>query len=147
MKEGDAEALAAVLRACPEAAPWAPEPGQGRAVFVAEDEGEVAGFAVWQLLPEGEAELLNLAVHPRARRRGIGRALVEAAGARRAWLEVRASNEGAIRFYQALGFTVCGVRRRYYRDPEEDAILMQRESQGENPPGGGSLLRRPAGRR
>lgn len=130
MREGDAEALAAVLRDCPEAAPWAPEAGKGRAVFVAEDEGEVAGFAVWQLLPEGEAELLNLAVHPLARRRGVGRALVEAAGARRAWLEVRASNEGAICFYQSLGFHVCGIRHRYYRDPQDDAILMKREQPG-----------------
>jgi len=131
MREDDAEALAAVLRACPEAAQWPPGAGQGRTVLVAEDGGEVEGFAVWQELPEGEAELLNLAVHPRARRRGVGRALVEAAGTRRAWLEVRASNEGAIRFYQSLGFTVCGRRPRYYRDPEEDAVLMAREPRGE----------------
>ncbi len=131
MREDDAEALAAVQRACPEAAQWAPEAGQGTAVLVAEIGGEVAGFAVWQELPEGGAELLNLAVHPRARRRGVGRALVEAAGSRRAWLEVRASNKGAIEFYRSLGFTICGRRRRYYRDPEEDAVLMAREPRGE----------------
>lgn len=134
MREGDAEALAAVLRACPEAAQWPPEAGQGRTVLVAEADGAVAGFAVWQQLTEDEVELLNLAVHPRARRHGVGRALVEAAGGRRAWLEVRASNQGAILFYRSLGFRVCGVRRRYYRDPEEDAVLMASEPRG----GGGS---------
>lgn len=127
MREGDAQALEAVQRACAEAAQWKPEEGRGREVWVAEEDGEVAGFAVWQELPGGEAELLNLAVDPRKRRRGAGRALVEAMGGRRAWLEVRASNEGAIRFYESLGFERRGVRRSYYRDPVEDAVVMGRE--------------------
>lgn len=126
MREGDAEALEAVQRACAEAAQWKAEEGQGRTVFVAEADGEVAGFAVWQELPGGEAELLNLAVDPRLRRRGAGRALVEAMSGRRAWLEVRASNEGAIRFYESLGFERRGLRRNYYRDPAEDAVVMSR---------------------
>lgn len=126
MRQGDAVAVAAVQRASPEAARWMAEEGQGRVVFVAEVDGEVAGFAVWQELPGGEAELLNLAVDPRLRRRGAGRALVEVMEGRRVWLEVRASNEAAIRFYRSLGFAVCGVRRRYYRDPDEDAVLMAR---------------------
>lgn len=126
MREGDAEALAAVQRACPEAAQWRAEEGHGRTVFVAEADGELAGFAVWQELPGGEAELLNLAVDPRQRRRGAGRALVEAMAGRRTWLEVRASNEGAIRFYESLGFERRGLRRDYYRDPVEDAVVMER---------------------
>lgn len=127
MKEGDAEALEAVRRACPEAAQWEAEEGHGRTVFVAEADGEVAGFAVWQELPGGEAELLNLAVDPRQRRLGAGRALVEVMAGRRAWLEVRASNEGAIRFYESMGFERRGARRNYYRDPAEDAVVMMRE--------------------
>ncbi len=126
MREGDGEALRAVQRACPEAAQWEAKEELGRVVWVAEAEGEVAGFAVWQELPGGEAELLNLAVAPGARRRGAGRALVEAMERRRVWLEVRASNEEAIRFYEALGFERRGVRRAYYRDPVEDAVVMGR---------------------
>ncbi len=127
MTESDADAVAALQRACPEAAQWKAEPGQGRAVLVAEADGAVAGFAVWQELPGGEAELLNLAVEPRLRRRGVGRALLRSMQGRRIWLEVRASNEAAIRFYQSLGFSRCGLRRAYYRDPVEDAVLMVRE--------------------
>lgn len=126
MRESDREAVRAVQRACPEAAQWVVQEGLGRVVWVAEVEGEVAGFAVWQELPGREAELLNLAVAPGARRRGAGRALVEAMQGRKAWLEVRASNEGAIRFYEALGFERRGVRRAYYRDPVEDAVVMGR---------------------
>lgn len=126
MRDGDGEAVRAVQRACPEAAQWEVREAPGREVWVAEEEGVVAGFAVWQELPGGEAELLNLAVAPGARRRGAGRALVEAMQGKRVWLEVRASNEGAIRFYEALGFTRRGVRRGYYRDPVEDAVVMGR---------------------
>lgn len=127
MREADAAAVAAVQRACPEAAQWRAEEEHGRSVWVAEVDGEVAGFAVWQDLPGGEAELLNLAVDPRLRRRGAGRALVEAMAGRRMWLEVRASNEGAIQFYESLGFQKRGLRRNYYRDPVEDAVVMGRE--------------------
>lgn len=131
MRAEDAEAVRAVQRACPEAAQWEAEEREDRVVHVAEMDGEVAGFAVWQELPGGEAELLNLAVHPRARRRGAGRALVEAMAGRRVWLEVRASNKGAIRFYERLGFQRRGWRRNYYRDPVEDAVVMERA--GEKP--------------
>jgi ribosomal-protein-alanine N-acetyltransferase len=127
MTERDAAAVGAVQRACPEAAQWAAEETDGRKVWVVEVDGEVAGFAVWQELPGGEAELLNLAVAERARRQGAGRALVEAMQGRRLWLEVRASNERAIRFYESLGFEKKGLRRNYYRDPAEDAVVMGRD--------------------
>lgn len=130
MRAEDAEAVRAVQRACPEAAQWEAEERGGRTVAVAEADGEVAGFAVWQELPGGEAELLNLAVHPRARRRGVGRALAGAMAGRRVWLEVRASNEGAIRFYESLGFERRGLRRDYYREPVEDAVVMERGGEG-----------------
>jgi ribosomal-protein-alanine N-acetyltransferase len=53
-------------------------------------------------------------------------ALIDAhsAGARHAYLEVRASNQGAIAFYTRLGFRACGRRPKYYRNPEEDAVLL-----------------------
>jgi ribosomal-protein-alanine N-acetyltransferase len=127
MTERDAAAVWAVQRACPEAAQWAAVEADGRTVWVAEVDGEVAGFAVWQELPGGEAELLNLAVAERARRQGAGRALVEVMRGRRLWLEVRLSNERAIRFYESLGFERRGLRRDYYRDPSEDAVVMGRD--------------------
>jgi ribosomal-protein-alanine N-acetyltransferase len=76
-----------------------------------------------------EVEILLVAVVPHARRRGVGRALVEAlladAGARRAHLEVRASNRAAIALYERTGFVAAGVRKRYYADGE-DALVMAR---------------------
>jgi ribosomal protein S18 acetylase RimI-like enzyme len=74
-----------------------------------------------------ELEVLLVVVAPHARRRGIGRALVAAllaaAGAQRAHLEVRASNRGAIALYERAGFVASGLRKRYYADAE-DALTM-----------------------
>ncbi len=78
------------------------------------------------------ATIENLAVHPDARRRGIGHALVAEAlawavrqRASAADLEVRASNLEALRLYRRLGFEVVGRRKAYYRQPVDDAILMR----------------------
>ena len=90
----------------------------------------VAGFLTARLVVD-EMEILNLGVREQARRRGIGRALVEAAfawgaanGGRRAFLEVRASNAGAIAFYERFGFAASGQRAGYYAAPVEDAVRM-----------------------
>ena len=79
-----------------------------------------------------ELRLMNLAVRPDGRRRGIASHLVRYAmeegmtqGTTRALLEVRASNRLAQRLYQTLGFRQYGRRRSYYTNPDEDAILMQ----------------------
>lgn len=79
----------------------------------------------------GEAELLRIAVHPRHRRHGLGRALLgafEAAarsqGARRAFLEVRRDNAAARGLYEARGWRTATLRRRYYADGV-DAVLME----------------------
>lgn len=79
-----------------------------------------------------ELRLLNLAVAPRARRLGIGRALVRRAlaegrarGCARVLLEVRASNAPALALYDQFGLRRLGVRKRYYSNPTEDAILME----------------------
>ena len=81
------------------------------------------------LAPEGE--LLRIGVHPAHRRRGVGGALMrcflnEAAkrGCTEIFLEVRADNEGAIALYHMLGFEQVGIRRRFYRAPIEDALVM-----------------------
>ncbi|HEY6362494.1 MAG TPA: ribosomal protein S18-alanine N-acetyltransferase [Vicinamibacterales bacterium] len=93
----------------------------------------VAGFcAFWQVFDE--IHINNVAMRPQFRGRGIGTALLlhvltEARnlGARRATLEVRASNEGARRLYDRLGFYVAGTRRNYYSNPVEDALILWRD--------------------
>ncbi len=94
----------------------------------------LAFVLVWYLADEVEVQ--TVATAPRGRRRGLGRALVEQAlgaarerGCVRALLEVRAGNEAARGLYRSLGFQEDGVRRRYYSDPVEDAVLMSRPLQ------------------
>jgi ribosomal-protein-alanine N-acetyltransferase len=89
-----------------------------------------AGYVVAWLVV-GEVHILNLAVDPAARRRGVGRALMvhvltsfQARGATKATLEVRRSNAGAQTLYESLGFVRAGVRRGYYSDNGEDAFVM-----------------------
>jgi ribosomal-protein-alanine N-acetyltransferase len=103
--------------------------------FVARDDRrQVVGFcAFWRVLDE--LHINNLAVLPGARRTGVAsallrRVLAEGAklGARRATLEVRRSNEIARRLYERFGFSVAGVRRGYYSQPTEDALVLWRES-------------------
>ncbi len=79
-----------------------------------------------------ELRLMNLAVGEASRNQGVGRSLAREAigfgarqGATRAVLEVRASNEAAQVLYRGMGFVPIGVRRRYYSNPVEDAILME----------------------
>ncbi len=105
--------------------------------FVAGDAGgQVLGYV--GMLPSGdEGEILNLAVHPDARRQGLGGALLDAllAEAKRRGLslvalEVRVSNLGAIALYRSRGFAVAGVRRRFYTAPAEDAYTMVWEADG-----------------
>ena len=103
-----------------------------RALFVAVEGDQVAGFAVGAVVLE-EAELESIAVDEAWRRRGVGRALSEAVcgwavaeGATEMRLEVRAANVAAGTLYARMGFTECGVRPRYYVDPVEDAVLMSK---------------------
>lgn len=96
-------------------------------------DGVVIGFcSFWRVLDE--LHINNLAVAPAQRSRGAGTALLQHVldegrrlGARRATLEVRRSNEPARRLYERLGFTVAGVRRAYYTNPVEDALVLWKE--------------------
>ena len=107
-----------------------------RCLFTLRQDGEIAGVIAVATLGE-VAELELLLVRPTLRRRGIGRALTmhwvhwaEEGGAREAVLEVRASNRAAQELYRMLGFTIQGVRSRYYTEPLEDALLLHRELGG-----------------
>jgi ribosomal-protein-alanine N-acetyltransferase len=98
----------------------------------AEGEG-VLGYAVCWTVAD-ESHLLNIAVRPDARGRGVGTELLREcilrsarAGVDRIHLEVRAGNGPAIRMYEREGFSFQGIRRRYYADTGEDAILLSRE--------------------
>jgi ribosomal-protein-alanine N-acetyltransferase len=102
--------------------------------------GAVVGY-IFAVAIDHEGEILNLAVHLRHRRRGLARLLSEAiftqmrrAGVRRVFLEVRASNLGAQRFYDVLGFEQIGRRPGYYRRPREDALILARSLGDETPP-------------
>ena len=101
--------------------------------LLCEEDGAPIGALFLSCLPP-EGEVYRLCVLPAARRRGIGRALMErglsdlyAAGVRHMYLDVRAGNLPAQQLYRALGFVVCGRRSDYYRAPREDAVLMERE--------------------
>lgn len=101
-----------------------------RAAWVATEMAELAGFAVAKRILD-VCELESIAVDERARRRGVGRRLLDAViawarseGARRVQLEVRSGSVAAIRLYERAGLRAEGRRRAYYRHPEEDAVLM-----------------------
>lgn len=100
--------------------------------LVVEGEGVVQGYGILQLFPP-EAEVLNIAVNPTARRQGVGRcllgALLEAAGTEDIGdihLEVRVSNTPAQGLYRGFGFREIGLRNNYYDNPSEDAVVMIR---------------------
>jgi ribosomal-protein-alanine N-acetyltransferase len=96
-------------------------------------DGTAVGFcSFWRILDE--LHINNIAVLPEWRRKGIGSALLlhvlregQRSGAARTTLEVRASNEMARVLYERLGFKTAGVRRGYYSNPAEDAIVLWRE--------------------
>ena len=103
--------------------------------YIARDAvGEAIGFcSCWRVLDE--LHINNLAVLPERRRHGIASALLQrvltdarARGAVRATLEVRRSNDAALKLYERFGFTVTAVRRSYYTHPDEDALVLWRDA-------------------
>jgi polysaccharide biosynthesis protein PslH len=105
---------------------WQPDTYFAFDVHVAEKSDGIAGFMVSRSMGPDEAEILNLAVAPEARRSGVGTALIETLEAMEVFLEVRESNTAAQGLYSKLGFRVVGRRDGYYDDPAEAALVMRR---------------------
>jgi len=152
MTEGDLEWVLALDRETEWAPHWPretyrtflqtgkPADALQRFALVAEVDGERVGVALGRLLLDGvenACELEWIAVELGKRRQGIGRALMEGVeawsqehGGLRLMLEVRAGNITAQRLYGRSGWVETGRRRDYYRDPREDAVLMERVPMG-----------------
>ena len=101
--------------------------------LVALDGDQLTGYIGSQSVM-GESDMMNVAVSPDYRRRGIGEALVnalaadlKAKGNTCLTLEVRASNDPAIALYEKLGFHQAGRRPNYYHNPKEDALILRKE--------------------
>ncbi len=93
----------------------------------------LVGYSILDRRVSGEAELHNIAVTPEYRGKGLSSLLMDKivadAGALSViFLEVRAGNSAAIGLYKKYGFTEIGVRKGYYKNPTEDAIIMQRQA-------------------
>lgn len=98
------------------------------ACLVALSDDRLAGFAVARHTSPEELEILNLAVSPPFRRRGVARSLIAELLANfrgNVYLEVRQSNFAARKLYHSLGFETIGVRKDYYDSPGESAIVMK----------------------
>ncbi len=135
----DAAALAA-LEAASSLHPWneaqllaeLERPAPDAVLLIEGRDGSLA-YGAFRLVLD-ELHVMNLAVHPDARRRGLARFLLRLgllrgarAGASRAMLEVRAGNGAARALYAECGFRPLGQRKQYYADPPDDALVLVRE--------------------
>ena len=134
LTSADVAATLTIQRRSPNAAQWTEQQhaatgaaGTNERGFVVEVDGSVHGFLTY-LSAAGETEVTNLAVDPEHRRRGVATALLK--GLRRTltgdiFLEVRATNEAAQALYQHCGFVAVGIRKGYYNNPRDDAVIMK----------------------
>lgn len=137
LEKGDLSAAAALEKDC-FSAPWSEKTLEAelqnplnRFFAAVSEDGELLGYAGIQIVA-GEGSVFNVAVKKEARRQGIGGELVHEllAAAKEqktetVYLEVRASNLAAISLYEKAGFVFCGLRKNYYTDPVEHALLMK----------------------
>ena len=156
MTQHDLDAIITLQKSVPEAPHWprevydrflADDRGHKR-ILIAEEGCHLLGFVAAQLILD-VCELDSIVVAVTARRSGVGRALLGALydwaltnQAIRVQLEVRGGNSRAIEFYLHSGFAHDGLRPAYYRDPEEDALLLSRslDRKSERPNHGGKIF-------
>ena len=139
MREADLEAILAIETAS-FSSPWSRSAfdNEMRAIYAyplvitqATPPYVLGYLCFWMIMDE--CHILNLAVHPSFRRVGIASSLIgrlleicQHKRVRECYLEVRVSNKLAISLYQKFGFLQCGIRKRYYSDTGENALVMRR---------------------
>ena len=137
MKVSDVAAIAELEKRC-FSDPWSADSIASELVnplsywLVAEVDGQVVGYVGSQSVLDA-ADMMNIAVSPEYRRRGVAKALVNELTAYLSkndvialLLEVRVSNEPAITLYEKIGFQQVGRRPNYYRNPREDALILRK---------------------
>lgn len=136
MEESDLPRILEIEQACFDS-PWAPQSfvselrdNEYARYFCLEHEGKIIGYmGLWFILEEGH--ITNVAIHPGYQGMGRGEFLMSSVidlmvkeGMERMTLEVRVSNIPAQKLYERLGFATAGVRKGYYSDNREDALIM-----------------------
>ena len=102
--------------------------------IVAEEEGEILGYLGMYIFSE-EADISNVAVSKQYRRQHIAKQMMDdillkaqAAGVKHVTLEVRETNVAAIKLYENMGFVEAGIRKNYYEEPTENALIMWKQN-------------------
>lgn len=129
LTDPDLDRILALERLC-FSDPWRPamfRVSEQEGIILAEADGMLLGYGCYLVVLD-ECHILNVAVHPDHRRKGIGGQLVEhmmgvVDGIRDVYLEVRPTNRAAVHLYERMGFGVIGLRKGYYPDGE-DAVIM-----------------------
>jgi ribosomal-protein-alanine acetyltransferase len=129
--EGDYAAITRIQYHCPETAQWPLGDYSGYPLLLAAIGGKPVGFCAWRQSAPDEAEILNIAVDPAFRRRGVGSALLaalreEAQGT--IFLEVAEPNSPAIALYRKHGWEDAGLRAGYYDHGIVNAVVMKKRS-------------------